>query len=94
MTIGCKEHNWPGLANFCPKCLEAHWAKTKTFDEWHAEGRRISKGAKMAGRNGAGTPVFAMRDTYVPTPRYRGGAGRDWDSDPGYSDLGIEAFQG
>jgi hypothetical protein len=66
-----------------------------TIAEWNAMGRRISKGAKMCGRNESGAPLFHEWSTYRPSSsgrRYRSHGG-DWDSDPGYSDLGIETFQ-
>lgn len=82
----------------------------KTLKQWNDEGRRICKGAKMCGRNEIGVPVFDPLDTYDPNAyrprRVRASRGRfwgsgyyrshggDWDSDPGWSDLGIESFQG
>jgi len=76
----------------------------KTLSAWNAEGYRIRKGAKMVGRDEAGAPLFAKSDTYTPWPsnnrngaydracQRRFGSG-DWDSDPGWSDLGIGDFQ-
>ncbi len=76
--------------------------KAKTLNDWNEAGRRICKGAKMVCRDELGAPMFSERDTYAPRPggyrrrsasHFGHGAG-DWDDDPGFSDLGIETFQG
>ena len=83
----------------CHHCaVEAAMAcdvETKTMDAWNEEGRRISKGAKMAGRDDMGAPVFARRDTYERGWHSNNrNLGLDWDIDTGWSDLGIDSFQG
>ncbi len=73
----------------------------RTFSDWQADGYRIIKGMKSAKRDEAGAPLFnehqVTRRRSVGRSYFSGGnsdhGSGDWDSDPGYSDLGIDSFQ-
>lgn len=70
-----------------------------TFANWKAAGYRIKKGSTSYKRDEHGVALFhsdqvrvPMRGSIMAGGNSDHGSG-DWDEDPGYSDLGIEAFQ-
>jgi hypothetical protein len=72
-----------------------------THAKWQEMGYRVIKGVKSSKRDEHGVALFCDHEVTIHRSagrRYLAGGNSDhgsgdWDSDPGYSDLGIDTFQ-